>query len=104
MRCGKRNQIIALKEDNALEELTFIDGLTASSLCSSSLVEGGPYPFFLGVQLCLVSVLTNSLSLCSPPCYGAVSKKETLNLHLQFLPPWKFHFFTGGKYPGSKSF
>lgn len=60
--------MVAPKEDNDLEELAFPDDLTASSLRSSSPVGGGPHPFFLGVRLCLVSVLTRQMvSLCALP-------------------------------------
>ena len=64
VRCGKRNQIIGLEEDNNLEELTYINDLTASLLCSL----GGPHIFSLGVNLCLASVSTKeTVSLCAGP-------------------------------------
>ena len=53
----KRNQIIGLKEDRDPEELPYINDLAPFLLCSSSQGERSR-PFFLGVHLCLASVLT----------------------------------------------
>ena len=47
VRCGKRNQIVGLKEDRHLEELTYVNDSLASFLRSSSL-EGAPTPFLSG--------------------------------------------------------
>ena len=102
--CGKRNQIIGLKKDKGLEELTYINDLTISLLGSSSL-GGCPHPLFLGVDICLASISTKQIvSLC------ALSRVVVLCLIINFVPAFTVSasminaFFTGGKDPGKISF
>ena len=55
---GTRTQIVGLEQYTDPEELTYINDLSAS-LQMLFLTKGGcPRPFFLGVYLCLASVLT----------------------------------------------
>ena len=97
VRCEKRNWIIGLKEDKDPEELPYINDLTASLPCSSSL--GGVHTLPLWLCVCLASV-----SGCSPSCSCAVS------LITNFVPAFTVsatminEFFTGGKDSGTINF
>ena len=100
---GKRSQIIGLKEDKGPEELTCINNLTASLRCSSSLLRvwrGHPCPFSPGVHLCLASVLTNCVSMCSPTCCSAVSLEINFVPAFTVLPLLDTHFSMGAKIQG----
>ena len=57
---GGQNKVIGQKEDKDLEELPYINDLTTSFLCSSSL-RRMPTSFSPGVYLCLPSCLTDPL-------------------------------------------
>ena len=61
---GGRNKVIGQKEDKDLEELPYVNNLTASFLCSSSL-RRVPMSFSPGVYLCFSSSVT--VSLCALP-------------------------------------
>ena len=110
VRCGKRQQIIGLKKEKDPEELTYINDLTASSLCSSSL-RGHPHLFFsLGVHLFLASVSTKQFLLLlfqlssSPTCCCAMS------LLINFVSAFTVSaaainaFFSEGKDSGKNNF
>ena len=103
MRCGKRSQILGLKEDKDLKEVIYKNDLTTSSLCSSSLV-GMPIPFLSGCAslpcFCINKLFFYMLShlLCA------------LSLIINFVSAFIVSasmidaFFAGGKDPGKNSF
>ena len=98
----KKESDIGLKVNKDLEELTYVNNLTASLPHSSSL-RGTPTPS-LGVHLCLASVLTEqTTSVCSPHTCCALS------LTINFVPAFVVSasvinaFFTEAKEPGKNS-
>ena len=82
VRCGKRNQMIGLKDDKYPEELPCINDLTTSLLCSPSL-----------------GVVGDTLTLSLPCFYLNKPFLDVLtHLLLCYVSNNKFYtFFTGGK-------
>ena len=58
VRCGKRNQIIGLKEDKDPEELTYMSDISGSLLCSSS--RGVSHT--LSLWVCISALLLSQLN------------------------------------------
>ena len=109
VRCGKRKQIIGLKKEKDPEELTYINGLTPSSLCSSSL-RGHPHLFSLGVHLFLAYISTKQFLLLlfqlssSPTCCCAMSLLINFVCAFTVSAASINAFFSEGKDSGKNNF
>ena len=100
VRCGKRNHIIGLEEDNNLDKLTYINDLTASLLGLLSIRENAHT--LLGVSLCLASSVLNkqTVSLCAlPHKLCCVSDNKLCTCFYSFCLFEKF-IFQWGQGPG----